>query len=265
MTDVLPCEWPTSYAGCPGGVMPEPLASLPPSGVETFEQMAKEYLWNWTGRSYGTCSVTIQPCRQDCTEGRSSFWGSGPTVRPGGVGTGPWTPVLIDGLWFNIGCGGCGDKCGCGGSSPLKIPGPIESVESITIDGVELDPANYHVDNRALLVRDDGSWPACDMEINYTRGTAVPVGGQVAAGRLAVELAKAACGDKTCALPQRVQTITRQGVTIAMLDAFDDIDKGHTGIWLIDNWIASVTKPPSRSHVISPDQPRYKARRRTWP
>jgi hypothetical protein len=102
--------------------------------------------------------------------------------------------------------------------------------------------------------------------VTYQQGKPVPVGGQIAAGLLACELAKAACGDKSCGLPQRVQSITRQGVTVAVLDAFDDIDTGHTGIWLIDSWVASVTKRPRRWRVLSPDrrQPTV-GRVQTWP
>src|SRR3546814_15264182 len=99
--------------------------------------------------------------------------------------------------------------------------------------------------------------------ILYNRGYPVPAGGQVAAGLLAVELAKAACGDKSCGLPQRVQSITRQGVNIAVLDAFDAIDPGHTGIGLIDSWVASVVRRPPRLRVYSPE--RMPPRRRRPP
>lgn len=257
-----PCNWPVSYAGCsPDGQPPEPIASMPASGRDLFEGMAAEYLWNWTSHNYGLCEVVVAPCRQECTDGRSSFNGSGPFRSPWGPGS-IWTPVIIDGLWYNIGCGSCGDTCGCGGGSPLRLPGPIDSVVQVLEDGVVLDEALYEIEGTNLLRRLDGkAWPQCDLEVTYMMGTAVPAGGQLAAGRLAVELAKAACGDKECALPQRVQTVTRQGVTIAMLDAFDDIDKGHTGIWIIDSWIASVTKPQPQSRVLSPDLPRTRYRR----
>lgn len=259
-----PCDWPVSYAACaPDGGLPEPLASMPSSGVTNFETMAATYLWNWTGKALGLCEVTISPCRADCTAGMSSYWGSGPKAGPFG---GTWTPVIIDGLWFNVGCGICGDTCGCDSVSPLAIPGPVDSVSEIKVDGEVLNAEVYYVDNNSLLVRTDGQrWAPCGLEITYERGVAVPIGGQIAAGVLANELAKAACGDKTCGLPQRVQTITRQGVTVALLDAFDDIDKGHTGIWLIDSWLASMMQPPPPSRVLSPDMPRHSPRRKTWP
>lgn len=271
--DILPCDWPVDYSACGGG-LPEPLASLPASGVATFEEMAATYLWDWTGRKYGQCEVTLRPCRQECWEGRSTFWGGSGGPLRGGL---PFTPALIRGQWYNLGCGTCGDACGCGSTQALRLPGPIASVGEVQIDGTVLDPAAYRVDNGRFLVRQDGDlWPTCqDMNlmlgqpdtwgVTYTKGYAVPKGGQVAAGLLANELAKAACNDKTCGLPRRVQSITRQGVTVAVLDAFDDIDEGHTGIWLIDSWVASVVRRPRRMRVLSPDRrpPRY--RQTTWP
>ena len=99
------------------------------------------------------------------------------------------------------------------------------------------------------------------FSIAYDYGREVPIGGQLAAGVLACELAKAACRDSSCALPQRIQSITRQGVTVAVLDAFDDIDSGHTGIWLIDSWVSSIVKPLRPGRICSPDVPRPKWRR----
>lgn len=258
-----PCEWPVTYATCAeGSAYPAPLSTLPASGVAMYEDVAKEYLWRWTGQSFGLCEVTLRPCKTDCQEGMSSFFGSGPQRSMGLSGL--WTPVLVGGLWYNIGCGRCGDKCGCGGGSPLILPGPINSVVEVKEDGVVLDASSYYVENNRALVRTDGQrWSDCGLEVTYKIGVPVPVGGQMAAGRLATEFAKAACGDTSCELPRRVQTVARQGVTIAMLDAFDDIDKGHTGIWMVDSWVASVTKAPVQSRVLSPDIPRSRYRRTT--
>lgn len=264
-----PCSWPIDYAECSST-----LDQISDSGdPQLYEAAAVEYLWNWTGRLFGLCEVTIRPCREDCGERPPTFFGSG----VGGSRYGAmWTPVIINGLWFNIGCGVClRDQCGCSVVPTMVLPGPVDSISRIVIDGETLDPSAYRVDSNRLLVRiDGGTWPLCQdfskpltepgtWAITYERGIAVPVGGQLAAGALACELAKAACGDNTCKLPQRVQTITRQGVTVAMLDSFDDIDKGHTGIWIIDSWVASINKAPKPSTVTSPDA-RVRSRRTTW-
>jgi len=265
-------DWPIVYPGdCPAldGVA-DPLV---------YEQMATQYLWNWTGRVYGTCPVTVRPCRSDCAEGMSTFWGGGPYPRgPALRGSAPWTPVLLAGQWFNVACGRCGDDCSCGGGTPaLRLPGPVASVDQVLIDGTELDAAAYRVDNHSLLVRLDGdAWPICQnmsepvsapntFAVTYDYGSEVPVGGQMAAGALSCELAKAASGDNSCQLPRRIQTIARQGVTIGFLDAMDDLDKGRTGIWLIDSWVSSVVNPPRASRVYSVDIPRPRNRVTTWP
>lgn len=262
-----PCQWPLSFAGCAGGTPPAIWAGAPEESRDLFARMAAEYLWRWTGRTLGVCEVTVRPCRQDCPDGRSTFHGSGPS------GSLRWQPVLIGGEWFNLGCGSCGDACDCyGATSALRLPGPVASVVEVNLDGEILDPDTaYRLEGDRLYRVDGKGWPTCQnmaaapgepgaWTITYEHGVPVPPGGQVAAGLLAIELLKAACGDKSCGLPQRVQTVTRQGVSVAVLDSFDDIDKGHTGIWLIDSWVASMSQPPRRSVVLSPDT---RARMRT--
>lgn len=266
-----PCNWQVSYAACAGCTT---LNGMSVEDKAMVEDMATEFLWNWTLKAFGVCDVVVRPCRQDCSQ-LSTFWGNGPYGH-GSLGGGPWpNPQLVGGAWTNVSCGFCPqDDCSCSGSRlmTLKLPGPISSVSEVTIDGAVLLAANYRVDNHSLLVRLDGlPWPRCqDMslppseagtfQISYERGRQVPVGGQTAAGLLACEMAKALCRDASCALPARLQSITRQGVTMAVLDDFKDVSEGRTGIWLIDSWVASIVKPPARSQVFSVDVPRPKYR-----
>jgi hypothetical protein len=234
------------------------------------EEMATTYLWEWTLRQFGECPVVLRPCREDsnCVE-FSTFWGRGP--YPWGSAGGSW-PVLVSGKWYNLrGCA-CSQGCSCAIPNSLALPGPVLAVIEVMIDGVVVAPGAYRLDGN-LLIRTDGlSWPACQdlaapvtapntWQISYTRGAVVPSGGQIAAGVLACELAKALCRDASCALPQRVQTITRQGVTIAMIDSGVGLEKGQTGIWLIDSWVASITQPVQPSRVYSPDVPRNRSGR----
>lgn len=270
-----PCSWPISYASCANCTV---LAGMSAPDRLLVETMATEYLWNWTLKAFGVCTLTVRPCRQDCVDGRSTFWGNGPYGSGSmgyGSGIGPFpNPQLVEGEWTNVSCGFCPDACSCEGDrlQTLKLPGPIVSVTTVTLDGMVLLPDTYRVDNASLLVRlSGGAWPKCqDMtlpttqpgtfSVTYQRGRVVPVGGQVAAGLLACELAKAICRDSSCALPQRVQTITRQGVTMAMIDNGEGIAKGETGIWAIDSWVSSITSPIRPSTVLSPDiaRPRYR-------
>jgi hypothetical protein len=269
------CAWPVLY---PDGTTCLALDGMTPEERAAFEEMASAFLASWTG--YGVCGVKIRPCRLDCLSEESTFWGNGPYTRgssAGGYGS-PWTPALINGQWFNLTCGTCaGDKCHCGGGSPaLLLPGPVASINEVLIDATALDPAAYRVDNNALLVRTDGgSWPICQdinapttepgtWQVDYGKGREVPAGGQYAAGLLACEMAKGATGDRSCALPQRMQTLSRQGITVTMLDSFDDLEKGRTGIWMVDSWVASVTKPRRGGTVRSVDIPHPRNRTTTW-
>lgn len=260
------CYWPVSYSECPS-LGPEECWTDTARAI--YETMAIDYLSAWTGHRYGLCPMVLRPCRTPCPS-----VGTGYGVASDGFVYGP---QLIGGQWFNLACGRCGDICSCGGVAPLRLPAPVAGVTVITIDGVILPQASYRVDNGFLLVRTDGEpWPPCQnmslpagevgtWTVDVVTGTPAPVGGQVAAGVLAVELAKAACGDGSCQLPRRVQTITRQGVTVALLDAFDDVGKGRTGIWLVDSWVASVVGPPRGGSVRSVDVPHPRHRVTTWP
>lgn len=266
---MFPCDWPIAYHTDP----PECFADAEPEEIALYEEVAVGWLWNWTGGSFGECPTTIRPCRTECDDS-PLFWGRGPYPSPGGGG---YHPAYINGTTFAIGCGQCNkQQCSCGSVSELVVPGPVSAIESIVIGGEALPATAYRVDNWNLLVREDGgSWPTCQdlsapegtqrsWEVHYVKGRPVPAGGQVAAGILACEVAKAARKDKGCALPQRIQQITRQGVTVTLIDDFKSLDEGKTGIYLIDTWVASVMKAPRPSRVYSPDIPIRKPRVTTW-
>lgn len=268
------CDWPVNYSAVPGG---DPWDDE--EQRRTFEDMAVRLMWHWTGQRLGVCREMIRPDRRPWRRYRpSTFDGRGPVRTSNRLG--PWEPVVLSGgTWGDVGCLTCPIAgCVCGQTTGLIIPGPVQEIEEVLIDGTALDPSAYRVDNHRVLVRTDGeTWPNTqDMsadpqtdpdtfQIIYQRGTPVPMGGQVAAGLLAYELHLAAKDDPHCGLPQRVQTVTRQGVTVAVLDQFDDVEQGHTGIWLIDSWVASLMHSPQRATVRSPDIPVVLNRRQTWP
>lgn len=254
-----PCDWPVSYAECSGAA--DRFESC--EDREMFEDVASTYLWEWTDRRYGLCPATIRPCRRGCDElgaRRNGFYPSGH------LGIGGWYPALIGGSWFNIYCG-CGQSsCSCGPVYRLRLPGPVGAVTEVRVDGVALAPERYRLDGDTLVRQDGIDWPVCQelgrpdgepgtWSVSYTHGVPVPMGGQVAAGLLAAELFKAACGDSTCALPRSVTSVTRQGVSIqANRTVLEDaVQKGKTGITLVDMWVASVTTPKRPSIVASPD------------
>lgn len=246
--DTAPCDW--DIIEC------EPCSALDdvPANVQSaVEAAAVEYLWRWTGHQYGLCEVELRPCRKDCPP--STF--RGPVVGPS------WWPVLIGGEWFNVKCPKCGDRCWCESISEIVLPGPVNEVTEVRIDGNVLHSDNYRVDDWTRLVRvDGGEWPRCQQmglpptedgtfQVTYKKGLPVPDAGKIAAGVLKCEFAKSLCGDDSCALPGRVTQIVREGATLAMFDPSDP-EKGLTGIFLVDSFITSV-RAPKRMRISNPD------------
>lgn len=269
------CPWTAVYSDCGGLCDIYQRYDDPVAAQALWEAVASDMLWNWTNRVYGVCEVVVRPCGATCAEsltGWSTFWGRGPGYKPwfpgGGAvvaGPGRWHPVLVSGRWFNITCG-CIGACSCEPSGPtvLSLPGPIQSVTEVRIDGVALDPAAYRVDRKRWLIRTDGDvWPRCQnmladpvtdadtFEVTYEKGIPVPIGGQVAAGRLACELAASACPGAECALPERMQSLSRQGISIAFQDLSQEAIE--TGIWSIDSWVDTASKPRPFAAVRSID------------
>ena len=250
----MACEWDISYDRCEGSNDTAFLTDVSAEVREKAEGMAVELLDAWTGGVFGPCPVTVRPCRDD--------------VRPNSDFRLPrgalWEPVLIEGRWFNMGCSSCGRSCTCDDPGSLAVPGPVQRVIEIQIDGDTLPPSAYRVEGRFIIRQDGQAWPTYQdrtlplgvegtWAITYSKGIAVPAGGQIAAGVLALEIMRALCEDDECRLPERVQTITRQGVTMAMLDGFEGLDEGRTGLWLVDSWVTSVTRPRRGGTVASPD------------
>lgn len=217
--------------------------------------MAAEYLNRWTDGRFGVSQIVIYPCEPVIGE-QGAF-----DLQQGGGS--PWSPVLIGGKWFNTYCGYCGSG-GCLNTCRhdfIRLPGPIVKVVDVVIGGETLHPDAYRViDNTGLLRIDGGSFPTTQtydvggFTIEYQRGVEIPEGGLAALGSLACEMYKALTGDSSCQLPKRLQSITREGITMTLLDGFDSLASGYTGIWLVDSWISSINQAPrKRANVMTPD------------
>lgn len=253
----MACEWPLTWLTGPCAVF----AGLTADAQAVVAEMATDALRLWTFGQFGLCDVTLRPVDLCDERATTLFYGNGP-YGSGGYFTRGLTAADL------AACRDCGVSaisCGCTPSSVLRLPGPVHSVTSVTVDGAVLTEGTGYGIAGNLLVRLDGaSWPPVQdtwadpslpmtFEIVYRRGQEVPAGGRVAAATLACELAKALTGDASCRLPQRVQTVTRQGVSVAVLDAMEGLDSGRTGIWAVDAWVASVTRSHRGGSVHSPD------------
>lgn len=254
-----PCNWVPDFTCCPGydGASDE-LKALA-TGVAT------ELLWRATGRRFGLCDIALRPCRKSCA-GDSIAGGT----WSGGRWGAPWVPYMQGGQWYNSACGSCVTDCSCGEICELLLPGPVHSVTSVKINGVLVPGTEYAVhDHRSLVRVGDGCWPDCQdltadpddvngtaFEVVYQQGVPVPLGGQYAAGVYACELIKSCTGQSGCRLPRRVQSISREGVSMQFIDPLDFLKDGLTGLYEVDAWITSVNPDHLRqvSRVYSVDR-----------
>lgn len=257
-----PCSWALETACVPGWDTMDPAVRSAATAWATY------ILWALTGRRYGPCSLTLRPCGPKC-QGAMGYLAF--PVNSGAVtgGMGPWMIPWIDaGVWRNC---GCATGCSCSAPCEIAIPGPVAAINEVRIDGVVLDPSAYRLDNLRgidVLVRTDGlCWPECQdltadvnevgaFAITYQRGTLVPRAGQIAAGELAGEFAKA-CAGQDCALPQQLASLSRNGVEVSVMDPSTLLDQGLTGIANVDLWIRAVNpyRRAQRSRVYSADLP----------
>jgi hypothetical protein len=156
-------------------------------------------------------------------------------------------------------------------TSRLQLPGdwPVTAITTLQDwDLTTIDPDRYRlVNGRELEALDPvsgrpvgWSWP--EVTIAYEYGAAPPVGGKNAAVVFASQLLLGRVGAAGCRLPERVKEITRQGVSIAILDPFDFLDHGRTGLVEVDSWLATVNpaKARARPMVWSPDTDRTQVR-----
>jgi len=218
--------------------------------LEDALQVASDVLFNLTGRQWpGECTTEVRPCGYR---------------RPDSCGCLSST------------------TCGCRRLSELALPGPVVSVEEVKIDGAVVPTARYRVDDHRWLVylpesdsAERQGWPCCqrldlaDTEddtwvVAYTYGMAPPPGGVRAAAALGCQLALA-CSPETvnqCRLPKRVTSITRQGVTLAMIDPLTLFADGLTGLAEVDLWVQSILLGAKRrrASVWVPGQARHAIR-----
>lgn len=214
-------------------------------------------LWALSGRKYsGTTTVTEKyecPCRRLQS-------------RVGMLDAGLFDvqPYLVDGGVYNGVCGCIGVINGV--HTKLRLRGrPVRHVSRVVKDGVEIDPGMYQLVNASVLQPAPGaSLDLCGAEVTYTFGTEPPTAGRRAARHLATELAKSFSGED-CELPERVTSVSRQGVNVTVLDDQAFIDDLRTGIYAVDLFLKVVNPDRARkpARVFSPDRPRVTRVRQT--
>lgn len=229
-------------------------------------QAATEVLWGLSGRRFGTCEITLRPCRKECYS--YPWWAQ---YGPPWSASASWDYSGFMGYpWITLSCGSCVGTCSCKEISEVILPSPVSSIVSVKIDGVAVTGI-YRLDNNRLLVRTDGQrWPRCndltlaDTEVGTWSITAlygedIPQMAGLAMGELTCELLKAMAGAE-CRLPPGVTQLARQGVTITIPDFGELFKDGRTGLYLVDMFLAwaNPNRLMNRGRVYSVDRPPHR-------
>lgn len=231
-------------------------------------------LWALTGRRFGLCTVQVRPCKPDptCPLGLSDliYWDRGARGLGNlGVQVGGTTPLLIDGVPFNISCGCPISCCTCKADCEILLPGPVYDITEVKIGSTVLDPSAYKLFNHEKLVILSGTdCPDCQdynlplgmdgtWSVTYRIGEPLPPGANMVAGLYACELSRAAARDTSCGLPIGARALVAGDVPLDLLDPILLAQNGMTGVRVVDDWIKAVNpyQMASRPRVWSPDLP----------
>lgn len=247
--DVGPCQtWDISCSCCD-------TSTVSPSVTGAAAAAATEVLWALSGRRFGECAVTLFPCRDN----ECSGWAG---AEPWGGGW--YTPALIDGLWYNLGCGaGCGSGCDCNTVHKFTLPGPVARIVQIVIDGDVVPTGSYVLTEGRHVYRIDGDeWPRCNdppgsWSATVTYGHEVPSLGLMAAAELMCEMVKACTPGEVCRLPINITAQTRQGISQQFIDTRQLLEQGFVGLYLSDLFIQTFNPGhlTGRPRVYNPDRP----------
>lgn len=216
-------------------------------------KVASQLLWSMSGRKYGGISTVSE--KYVCA---SRAYRLGASARN-------YTPELVGGDMYNIPFDEFDDYAelttdGMSPSTRLRLRGrPVIKIDSVRDrTGKIVDPSNYYlVDHSTLQARSGTAWAPCNIEVTYTYGSPPPASGRAAARVLATEFIKLWNGDD-CDLPQRITSVSRQGISYTILDNQDFIADMRTGLYIVDLFLKSANpdKARAKARVFSPDVPR---------
>jgi hypothetical protein len=262
MTEVIYVD-PTELVTCCKAAIDAGLSEDDPR-LEDVVLQASEIIYNMTGRQFaGTQNAKVRPW-VPCTCG----WWYGYAGYPGYAAT---YPILPGYPW------GAGSGCCC---FPPRINlgfWPVTTINQIWYNGQAQPLTDFHLDNYRWLVRNDGlRFPGYSnnmyaekggpldnvndgfvFEVDLDYGVEVPRLIKRATRELACSLLnECLCADdKSCKTPDRVNNISRQGVSISLIDPLDILREGGTGIYAVDLAIRTYnpSKLQSPSFVWAPD------------
>lgn len=212
---------------------------------------ASQLLWGLSGRKFGGVTTVTERYIRSIPGGDLGM--SVNSVSPQMIAGDVYTTTTDADGWISP-------------NGRIRLRGrPVNEIFAIrTFDGTIVDPSEYYlVDHSTVQFVNGAIFAPYNIEITYSYGVPAPTMGKMAARMLAIEFAKLWAGDEDCALPQRVMSITRQGISMTILDNQAFLDDMRTGVYTVDLFLKSVNPDSARakSRVFSPDRPR--ARRYT--
>jgi hypothetical protein len=170
-------------------------------------------------------------------------------------------------------------SCGCG-CTPFQVDlglWPVTELISVVYEGVTYTGTDltdtFHVNNYRHLARRDGQpftsgnqWAVAGstqdnaddgyvFEVTVNHGIKIPRLLARATRAMAGQFISACCGKK-CALPERVTSVTRSGITMDVASTTDMLRNGKTGIYEVDLAIQvfNPSKLQSPSFIFIPNK-----------
>lgn len=191
-----------------------------------------DILWAASGRRWrnvqATETVTLDPTCNPC--GNSSWmipdrWGYGWALLPS-----PGRPDRV------------------------RLPRPdVTSITTVTLGGSSF--TDYRLRGSWAIRTDGCGWPLANTTlITYEFGRLIDDAANLAAILLGTELGKAMAG-KSCGLPARVTSVTRQGVSFDALESLEVLKEGLTGLHAVDLWLQNINphRVGQNATIWSPD------------
>ena len=143
----------------------------------------------------------------------------------------------------------------------LRLDGqPLQTVHTVTTSGTAIPFERIgNASIRFAERREGGTFcnPPAEVEVEYTYGwDTLPPRLKAAVDRLAEELTAAETGG-ACQIPERVMSVSRQGMSWDLIDPMEFLDAGRTGIYEVDLALRTYNPGGSRrkARVFSVDRP----------
>lgn len=135
----------------------------------------------------------------------------------------------------------------------MRITEPVQEISEVRVDGEVLDASAWALWGDNILARTDGgTFPCCQpinrdpatdqgtMEISLTIGVAPDEIAQLSVQEIACEIVNAFDDPENCRLPNKVQSLTRQQLSVNFTDPTSALLDGFAGLPLTDLWLASL-------------------------